>query len=261
MKRTLSDVLFASEKRKNVLLLLREEPRMMDDLLKSLETTRQALLPQIRILEDNYLVSSFMDVYELTTVGKVVVDKMAPLLKTFELFDGDINYWRTHNLDFIPTHLLPGISEFRKSTVVDLPLVDQYDIQKIYSEKSKESESVYAVTELLYPNYQIVFSELIDNGVNIYLIVSKSLLEKIRTYYREDFEKYMESKFFNIFVYNKKMDFVFFTFDDYQVLMSLLKNNGEFDSTHVVCSDPKALDWIKDLFDYYLQDSIPLNEI
>jgi predicted transcriptional regulator len=106
MKKPLLDVIFASEKRKNALLLLQEGPRQMKALLTSLGTTRQALLPQMRMLEDHYLISHYEDTYELTTIGKLVVDKMAPLVSTLNVLDNDLDYWGTHNIDFIPAHLL-----------------------------------------------------------------------------------------------------------------------------------------------------------
>ena len=52
MKKALLDVLYASDKRMRVLLLLKEEPKETQELLKFLDTTRQALLPQMKILEE-----------------------------------------------------------------------------------------------------------------------------------------------------------------------------------------------------------------
>jgi predicted transcriptional regulator len=106
MKKSLLDVIFMSEKRKGVLLLLQKGAQEMEDLLVSLKTTRQALLPQIRVLEDHYLVAHYKDVYELTTIGKLIVDEMKPLVDTITVLDSDINYWGSHNLDFIPSLLL-----------------------------------------------------------------------------------------------------------------------------------------------------------
>jgi predicted transcriptional regulator len=51
------------------LIILQEGPTEMENLLKYLETTRQALLPQTKILEDNYLVTHYNDTYELTIIG------------------------------------------------------------------------------------------------------------------------------------------------------------------------------------------------
>ncbi|WP_366931319.1 hypothetical protein [Methanolobus sp.] len=114
MKKLILDVIFKSEKRKNTLIILQEGPTEMENLLKYLETTRQALLPQTKILEDNYLVTHYNDTYELTIIGKLIVNEMIPLLDTIKLLDIDINYWGTRNLNFIPPHLLKILNETHK---------------------------------------------------------------------------------------------------------------------------------------------------
>jgi predicted transcriptional regulator len=65
----------------------------MEEILRSLDTNRQALLPQIRVLEEHYLVNHQNDVYKLTTIGKLLVDEMVPLLDIIEVLDIDIDYW------------------------------------------------------------------------------------------------------------------------------------------------------------------------
>lgn len=92
MNRPLLDVIFASERRKGVLLLLQNGPKQMEDILTSLDTTRQSLLPQVRVLEEHHLVSHFDDSYGLTTVGKLVAEKISPLIDTLKALDIDIDY-------------------------------------------------------------------------------------------------------------------------------------------------------------------------
>jgi len=43
----------------------------MQNILKSLDTTKQSLFPQVRILEEHHLVTGSDDVYQLTTIGKL----------------------------------------------------------------------------------------------------------------------------------------------------------------------------------------------
>nr|WP_235856342.1 transcriptional regulator FilR1 domain-containing protein [Methanolobus halotolerans] len=62
-----------------------------------------------------------------------------------------------------------------------------------------------------------------------------------------------------MYVYNKSMDFLFFTYDDKHIVLSLLEENGEFDNKHVLCSSPEALDFGKELFEHCLKDSTPIN--
>ena len=84
MHKPLCDVLVMSEKRKGVLLLLQDGSKEMQYILTALNTTRQALLPQTKVLEEHYLVDHYDDTYELTTIGKLIVDEMAPLVNTTE---------------------------------------------------------------------------------------------------------------------------------------------------------------------------------
>ncbi|WP_340820746.1 winged helix-turn-helix domain-containing protein [Methanolobus sp. WCC4] len=261
MKKELNDVLFASEKRKNVLLSLQNGPQEMDHLLKSLETTRQALLPQIKILEEHHLVDHKNDIYKLTTIGKLIVEKMVTLVNTVETFDTDIDYWGTHYLDFIPQHLLSRISEIGKTTVISIPPVEQYDTKKLYHEKSKESSFNCSVTTLLYPNYHDIFTYLIENDIKTNVIVSESLLEKICSDYRVNFESYIKTDVVNIYVYKKKMGFLFFTYDDFFVTLYLLRKNEELDSKFIRSGNENALKWAEELFDYYLENSVPVTEL
>lgn len=261
MKKTLLDVVFKSEKRKNVLLLLQNEPQKMETLLKSLKTTRQALLPQIRILEEQHLVFHYNDTYELTNIGKLVVDEMVPLLGTIEVFDKDIAYWGNHNVDFIPSHLLKGISKMRNYEIINPSLADMYTVHEKFNDNSSPKKSVYVVTTFLYPDYHKIFSETIEKKIEFFMIVSKELLDKIKLHHSADFKKFIESEYFSFYVYTKKMEFSFFTFDDHHILGSLLTKKGEFDNKHILCSTKDSLEWGKELFEHCLKDSVRITEL
>ncbi|WMW22962.1 winged helix-turn-helix domain-containing protein [Methanolobus mangrovi] len=261
MKKTLLDVVFRSDKRKNVLLLLQNEPQEMEILLNSLGTTRQALLPQMRILEDHYLVSHYDDAYELTTIGKLVVNEMVPLLGTTDVFDEGIDYWGTRNLDFIPPYLLEKIGELKDCEIIHPPLTELYSIHKSLNPEYKVSSTVYVITTILYPGFNSIFTEMLESNVTIYYIVSQELLNKIRTEYRTEFVHFIKNKSFKMYVYNKKMKFLYFTFDSVHSLISMLKSNGEFDNRFVLCKGQSAVDWTKELFEYYLEDCVPVTEL
>lgn len=261
MGKQLLDVIFASEKRKGTLLLLRDEPKEMDALLKLFETSRQSVLPQIRILEKNHLIEHYKSTYELTTIGKLVVDEMIPLLDTIEFLDNDIDYWGTHNLDFIPPNLLKRVSELGNYRVITPTVTEIHQISSEFQESSKNSTSVFTITSFFHPNFPELLSELIKNNATIHTIISKDLLENLQTQHALQFKKLFESKLVHIYVYPKQMHFMSFAYNDYQIMMLLLKSNGEISNKHFLCSNPKSLYWAKDLFEYYLKDSIPITEL
>lgn len=127
MKKALLYVVFASEKRKNVLLLLQDGPQEMGYLLRSLDTTRQALLPQMRVLEEHYLVTNDKDIYELTNVGKLITEKMSHPLKMTDVLDVDVEYLGTHKLDFIPSHLLKRLDKLGPCNLITIALHEIFE--------------------------------------------------------------------------------------------------------------------------------------
>lgn len=265
MKKTLIDVIFASEKRKGVLLLLRDGAKETEYLLKCLDTTRQALLPQMKVLEEHYLVNHYKDTYELTTIGKMLVDNMALLLKTISVFESDIDYWGTRKLDFIPPHLFNRIKELEKCRIINPFIQDLYALpQELYGaydisqESSKRAKTFFGVTAFFYPNFTKVFTEMLHGQVNINLIVTQDLFDQVQGRDRADYAEIVKNKLFHLFVYPGKIDFISFAFNEYYLLMRLLNSEGNYDYMYILTSNQNALEWTKELFKYYLKDSVPI---
>ncbi|AFV22784.1 hypothetical protein Mpsy_0573 [Methanolobus psychrophilus R15] len=261
LKKPLLDVIFASEKRKGVLLLLKDGSREMKDILRSLSTTRQALLPQIKVLEEHYLVAHYDDTYELTTIGKLIVDEMAPLLNTVETLDSDIDYWGTHDLNFIPPQFVQRIDELRECRVIKPSITDLYEIDKEFHEASKGSEFHYVITTFIHPDFYRLVHEMMNNNVQMYFVFPPDLLDKLQTAHYAELIEISKSELVNIFVYPKELGFLFFAFNDTHSMLSLTTNNGEFDGRYVLCRYKKSLEWEKELFEYYLKDSTPITQI
>ncbi|TGC09435.1 helix-turn-helix transcriptional regulator [Methanolobus halotolerans] len=261
MKRALLDVIFASEKRKNVLLLLHGGPQEMEPLLKSLDTTRPSLLPQIRILEEHHLINHYDNTYELTTIGNLIVDEMFSLMSTIETLDTDIHYWGTHQLDFIPPHLLSKIGQLKDCKIRTPSFPDLYKLNDEILETSPSSSVHYKIATFFHPLFPDLFSKMIANNVNVYMILSQPVIDKLRTDHSALFDEVMKSELFNLFVYPEQLNLMAAVLNDYHVLMRPLKKNGEYDNTYVLCSSEECLEWGKEFFQYYIQNSIPVTHI
>ena len=268
MKKALIDVLFASDKRKQVLVLLQEEPKEMKTLLTSLETTRKELVPQMKILEKHHLVSHYEDTYELTAIGKLIVDEIVPLLEKIDVLDTDIDYWGTRKLDFIPPHLFKSLLELKECQIINpytqsiyaRPL-EIYGTDDKFQETSKNCNNFYAVSAFFHPNFINMFTEMLHGKVKINVIVTANVVDIIRNQYQAEYIEIIKSKLFNLFVYPKKIDFVSFAYNEYYLLMRLLTNEGNYDYKYMLSSSQSALDWGKELFEYYSKDSVPLARI
>jgi predicted transcriptional regulator len=261
MHKSLCDFIFASIKRKQVLLLLQDGAKEMEAILKSLDTTRQALLPQMKVLEEHYLVNHYDDTYELTIIGKLIVEGMAPLVNKIETFDSSIEYFGTHKLNCIPLHLLQMIDELGKCELIKPSLTNIYEYDKYFFETCKESKCVYHITTVLHPDAFEIIADSINSNINVYIIATLEIHNKILEEKKTEHEKIIQSDLVHIFVYPKKIDFQFISFSKSCMMLSLLKTDGEPDINYVMCSSETIFKWGKDLFDFYLKDSIPITEL
>jgi predicted transcriptional regulator len=261
MKKPLPDVIFASEKRKYTLLLLKDGPQEMVSLLQSLDTTRQALLPQIRVLEEHYLINHYEDTYELTTLGKLITKAMIPFLDMVEVFDVDIEYWGNRNLDFIPSYLLKRIDELDKCKIITPPIMKMYDINEEFFEQCKSSKSVTKITTFLYPNFAEIYGSWIKMGVQVTIVVNKELFQRIKSNYVEQFRELLTSGKFSLFMCSQKMDVISFGYNDYCTFFRLLLKTNEYDNKQLMCCKLSSIKWSIELCEYYLKDSIQVTEL
>jgi len=261
MKKALLDILFMSEKRKNTLLLLKDGPQEMEYLLKRLDTTRQALLPQIRVLEEHYLVTHDKDTYRLTPIGKLIIKDTIPILDVLDVIEENIEYWGTHKLDFISPQLLERIDKLKGCTVIELPLHEIFEENKQFTEGAKKSKTVYTITSYAFPNFEKILSQLIANNVSISVIVTKELFEKLVIEHFSKIKELIEVPNIRLYIYPHTLDFLQISINDYNVLLELLTKEGNYDNKNVICSNESALEWGKDLFEYYLEKSVLIDKI
>lgn len=262
MKKKLIDVIFASDKRKNVLLLLQNGPMEMELILSSLQTTRQALLPQIRMLEDHKLLHKDRgDVYELTLIGELIVSEMVPLLGLVDALDENIDYWGNHDLSFMPPHLLKRLNELQPSIVVEPEMSVIYEINRDFKEKAKESRSMTTFTTFLFPNYASFLSELKDKGVELSLIITNELFRKIKKENYEFLRTFVNEGHGKLFIYDDSVNVISFSQNDYCIMFRLFTKEGNFDNRLLMVHDQKAPGWGKELFEYYKQRSTPLTGV
>jgi predicted transcriptional regulator len=195
----------------------------MEAILESLDTTRQALLPQMKVLEEHYLAEHYEDTYELTTIGKLIVDEMIPLLKTLEVLDNDVDYWGIHDLGFIPPHLLERIDELGECSIMNPPTEKMYEAHNDIIEVSIQHH--FSITTFFYPNFRDIFSQIISKGAETHVILSQSLFNKLRIDNYNDIKELLSNDLVHFYVCPKKLNLLSFVYNEQMVMISPLKSN------------------------------------
>ncbi len=99
-------IISASDKRRNLLILLDSGPKSWEEVKTALGVTSTGMLPQIKILEEEHLITRSGKNYALTPMGKTIVAHTVPLIKTVEVFDTHKKFWEEHDLSVLPEEIL-----------------------------------------------------------------------------------------------------------------------------------------------------------
>ncbi|WP_370573347.1 helix-turn-helix transcriptional regulator [Methanomethylovorans sp.] len=261
MEKALLDVIFVSERRMNVLLMLQDGPKEMELILESLRTTRMALLPQMRILKDHHLIYQSDDAYGLTITGKMMANKMKPFLSTVEVLEEHSSYLATHKVDSIPEHLLMRINEINGCTIMEPSHVNVHELNADYRQEALGSKAVYFVFTFMHPSCPWILDLLVKAGVDVYIIFTKELVQKLKDELYDKFKSFILCGKVTFYSYNKDIQISSLTVTDNGFLLRLLFDNNEFSNKQLICLSEKGRHWGMDFYNYHLKDSTLITKI
>jgi predicted transcriptional regulator len=261
MNKTSLQAVIASEENRSLLLFLDEGPADLAGLLISMETTEEQLHSIIRLLEECYLITGENGIYKLTRIGELITEELKPLLTLEEFINSADGYWLNRKLDFIPSFLLKKLHEVNLFNVIQPSFSDIYDYNKQAHENSLYSKSFCMAAAGLHPSFPDLFSDMINRGVNLSLIFDLSLLEKVKRDNYDELQELVNHRQVALYLYSQKMHFLSFKVNDRCIVLKLLNDDGAYDHKQLICHSPDAVEWGKELFNYYLQDSVSLTEV
>jgi predicted transcriptional regulator len=186
---------------------------------------------------------------------------MIPLLGTIKVLDTGIDHWGRHNLYFIPPHLMKRLQELGECSVVVPSLQEMHEFNREVHNRSLESGSFFELSSSFKSDFRMLFSDLAQRGVRMSFIVSPELMDHLNIERYEEFKQYLETGGVEFYLYPQKMPFISFVRNDFCLLFEMLTKEGTYDNTQLVCCDPFALKWGKELFEYYSQNSTLISGI
>lgn len=256
------DLIFSSEKRKGILLLLAEGPKSLEEIVNTLNVSPVSVYPQIKLLRKRHLLYGDKKKYGLTIMGEIIVEKMKPVVNTIETFEDKYDFWHSHRLDGIPSHLLERMSELKHSTFAK-PLDEgsMFSPHKEFVENIAKSKFVKGISPFIHPLYPKMFLQFAESGIDVSLIVTERVFGRMKTEFRTEVEKFLTLNNTHVYVYNKEM-LLSSAVTDCFLSLGLFYNDGVYDHINdIICFDPEALRWGEDLYTYYESLSREVKEI
>jgi len=256
----LLSVLTFSEKRKDILFLLQENPRTLSDIRDYFKVRSPEILPRLKEMEAANLIIRQDGVYQLTTLGKVSVIHYKPFLDTLIAIETNEDFWRDHDLDAIPETLLNRIQELKECRTVRDEHEHIYDTHKAFLENVISSTRFMGFTSIFFPSHPQMFLELARNNIPISIIVTPNVFFKIKSEHSVEIEEFLKFKHTSFHVYDNAT--IAFVVTNRFLSLSLFFKNGTFDPRNDLMGfDSSSIKWGEDLFKHYKENSIEIKNL
>jgi predicted transcriptional regulator len=261
MENFLLDLILLSEKRTSVLLLLLEGPMDIETIKKTLNASATSIQPQVKKLKEQHLIVQEKNLYMLSEIGKIVANKMKPLLDTFSVLEKNTDYWVDRDMREIPPFLLRRINELGHCTLIEPQIDHIFELIPDYVKNAEKAKRLEAAVPYFHPLFPSFFLKIAENGTSVSLIFPELILKRWVEDYREQTEKFMKMENTKIFVCTDCERIPTITSADNFMAMALFPKNVVFDRKYVMSFEPEALAWGKELYDYYERLSERICEI
>jgi predicted transcriptional regulator len=262
MNHQLLELIFLSEKRKDLLLFLNEGPKSISEIKESLNVGLVAILPQLKKLRENSLILKTDDVYSLSPLGIAVTGRMQPIMDVLNLFGSNYEYWANHAVESIPAPLRARIGELANCTFSEPPdRTRLFEPHREFVENLMKSKKINGIASIFHPLYPSLFLTFAKKGAEISILVTHPIYERIKKEYGAELGEFLKFENASFYVCNKKIELSHVVTDRF-LSLTLSFSDGTFDHKEdVLCFDPVALQWGEDLFVYYRSISDKITEI
>ncbi|MDD3041492.1 MAG: winged helix-turn-helix domain-containing protein [Methanosarcinaceae archaeon] len=249
---SLEDLLLRSEKRKKVIFLLMEGPKNIGDIANVLAAPPTSILPQIKKLKDSHLVLQKGKYYSLSCIGKIMAEKMVPLLGTLQVLEKNYDYWTDRALEGIPAFLLRRLGELGDYRVIEPDLGRIFEPHAEFKENLLNSREVLHFSSYFQPSLIPVYSEYLKINRKVVFVISNIFFERMLADYSEVYETFLDSDNSSLFVYPQAPRILSFTVTERFMSMLLFDKKGKLDQKFLISFEESAIEWGKELFAYYL---------
>jgi predicted transcriptional regulator len=251
MSSSLCDTIWLSEKRKNLLLLLMEGSRDIEQIKTSLNVTSKAMMPQIKILKKQGLILQKNDSYVLSEIGKLIVGNMLPLLNTLEVIEENKEYWASRDTSVISIDLFMRLGELGECRVIEPDLNHLFDLPREFTENLIKSRYILSSLSYYHPLYPSLYSRLAKSGAEMEIVLTKPVFERLKQESSEELSILLDSKNTVIKISEGSLQLPTIAVTEKFMYLCLFDKQGKYDHRKVMSFDVSALRWGRELFMYY----------
>jgi predicted transcriptional regulator len=222
----------------------------MEDIVSTLHVTPTGMLPQIKKLKEESLISQENKEYKLTPLAEILVEKMEPLLDTLEVIEGNLHYWHERDLSSIPHSFLERLNELKSCALIEPDPDNIFEPPAIFLENIRKSRHILSYSSIFHPIFPEIFRKKGEN-TEITLIVTQKIYERLKNDFEKELELYMAGEKRRLFVCVDEVRIAMIIKTECFVSADFLTSKGAFDQETIIGFEPAPMKWAEDLILYY----------
>jgi predicted transcriptional regulator len=248
-----------SELKLKILLSLLEADKKISELKTTVETRDTTILHILEEFDDLNLTTKKQGTYSLTPIGYIEAKIFKEYISTTETLEKFKDFWLTHNINDIPTHLLSNLGALANSKLVRTQAAELGIVHKTFMDTIKKSKAIRGISPIFHQDFIGLFGDLLDQGCKIELVVSSDVLNKITQFVDiSSVAKYLESKALRIYLNDDVK--VALALTDTSLSLGLFSLSGIYDdSLDLVSNEERAHQWGSLLFEDVVRKSRKIN--
>ncbi len=251
MDKALIDLLFMSQKRKDLLLLLKSGGRTIEEIVNILDVKPTGMLPQIKKLKEEHLVIQEDKEYRLTPLAEILVEKMEPLLDTLKVIEENPYYWQERDLNDLPVSFLERLNELKSCSLIKPDPGNIFEPPTLFLENMRKSRSILTFSSIFHPVFPELFLDNEDDDTEITLIVTQKIYDRLKTDFEKELKHYLTKEKKRLFVCVDEIKIAMLIKTELFMSVNFLTSKGAFDQETIIGFDLIPMKWAEDLILYY----------
>ena len=255
MKYPLINIIWYSEKRRSILLLLKEGPRNFDKIKSSLNENSRSIMPHMKKLLKTNLIVLNADTYYLSQIGELVVENMEPLLNTIRVIEENKDFWVTRDMTAIPSYLLGRLGEIGHYLLIEPDLSCMFELPRELKENILRSRQVSLFISYVHPQIPSLCSELAQMEVSLSLFMTKQVFKKLKSEFPTEAKKISTCHNLEVFICNEDINLPSLAVTKRFMYICFLNIEGRYDHSDIISFDESAVSWGNELINHYKNQS------
>jgi len=252
---TLSEAIWFSEKRKELMFLLLKGPKTSNDIEEEMGVSWRSMMLPVKELKEMDLLLHEGNKYMLSSIGRLIAENAKPISDIMDTLDSSTDYWANRNLKVIPAGLCKRLGELGNFSLIEPDLKDMFELPTKIVDSISASNHIMSLLSFFHPSYLSIYTKVALKGTRLSLIMTESVWTRIEEDFQQDKEQLEKMDNVQLFLYRNDLTPPTIITTDEFLLLSIFNKEGMYDHRDILSFDETALQWGKDLFTYHLDNS------